>query len=88
MSRRQSQIFTTADEAQFIDNLGRQSEEGRISGPLKAVEGYLKGAQKRTDWGLINRQAAIDYATSRLRELRRNPAEAIGRGKTFKRGLR
>ena len=26
--------YTTADEASFIDNLGRQSDDGKVLGPL------------------------------------------------------
>ena len=78
--------YTTADEASFIDNLGRQSVDGKVLGPLKVVEEYIKAANKRTNWGDIDGHAAIDYAKGRLRELRRNTVEARGAGRSFIRG--
>ena len=86
MSSYQRTRYTTADEASFIDNLGRQSADGQMLGPLKTVEAYIAASEKRTNWGDIDANAAIDYAKSRVRELRRNVAEARGAGRSFIRG--
>ena len=76
-------IYTTADEACFIDRLGRHSETGRRIGALRALAAYVETAKKRSNWGAIDGAAAIHYATTKIRELRRNPVEA--HGKTFSR---
>ena len=83
MSSHHRSSYTTADEASFIDELGRHSSDGEKLGPLKTVEAYIAAAEKRSNWGAIDGAAAIHYATTKIRELRRNPVEA--HGKTFSR---
>ena len=41
-------IYTTADEACFIDGLGRHSETGRRIGALRALAAYVEAATKRS----------------------------------------
>lgn len=71
--------YTTADEACFIDGLGGCSDSGRKIGVIRAIEAYIKASKKRSNWGAIDGDAAIHYATTRIRELRRNPVEAHGK---------
>ena len=80
---RDNTIYTTADEACFIDGLGRHSEQGRATGPMAALSSYIAAAEKRANWGNIDGAAAIDYAKSRARELRRSAPEVIGSGRSF-----
>ena len=83
MSSHHRSSYTTSDEASFIDKLGRHSADGEKLGPLKTVEAYIAAAEKRINWGDIDASAAIDYAKSRARELRRNVVEARGAGRSF-----
>lgn len=83
MMAKDNSIYTTADEACFIDGLGRHSEEGKRIGPLAALMAYISAAEKRTNWRSIDGQAAIDYAKSCARELRRGTTQTVGVGKSF-----
>jgi len=50
-------MFTTERELDFIKSLSRNK---------LALEGYLKAADKRIDWGFIRKSEVVRYAQSLL----------------------
>lgn len=57
-------IYTTERELEFIDSLGRnstQAQSGEVS-RNELLRGYIAGAQKRSDWGDINKALVVHHA--------------------------
>ena len=60
-----SERYETKHEIVFIDQLA----SGRNA--VKKLEGYIKGARCREDWGMVNGYLALAWATDRLRVLKK-----------------
>ena len=60
-----SVVWTTAEELNFLDNLGRNKVKGLTRRELLLK--YLAAAKSRSAWGQINRDRAIQRARDLLR---------------------
>lgn len=56
---------TTEQELRFLDGMGTFAENPKPKREL--LEGYLKAAAKRVNWGLTDKWVAIQYAKRLLR---------------------
>ena len=54
--------YTTKDEVKFIRNIGTHANIPK----RKALEGYLRGWERRTNWGGIDKFVALTVARSEL----------------------
>tara|TARA_R110000772_G_scaffold4573_4_gene16361 strand:- start:3933 stop:4208 length:276 start_codon:yes stop_codon:yes gene_type:complete len=57
---------TTEREFDFIDKLGTYNEHSAKVSKVDILRGYLKGMEKRVNWGSISKKKAVKYATARL----------------------
>jgi hypothetical protein len=62
-----SHSWSTEAELHFLDDLGAHTGVTRDPAPL--LRGYLAGAEKRTDWGNMDRDAVIAHAKKRLERI-------------------
>ncbi len=71
--------YATEDEIDFLNNLGNHRKEDfggtrvkRVSTEerIALLQKYLKSSEKRSDWGLINREVVTGYARNLLAQLR------------------
>lgn len=60
--------WTTKNEIKFLRHIGTHDKK-RPRNPKKCLEGYLKGAELRDDWGRIDKKEAIRTAKALLRTM-------------------
>ncbi|KKW41083.1 hypothetical protein A3I46_02605 [Candidatus Kaiserbacteria bacterium RIFCSPLOWO2_02_FULL_54_13] len=65
MSKQQSNSATKS-EVSFVKRLGNWSEQGSKLGRKACLDGYIQGAEKRTDWGNIDKNAVLKVAQTAL----------------------
>lgn len=53
---------STENELDFLDKIGRHCERRSEVRRLNALDGYVKAARKRTDWGEIDSVRVIAHA--------------------------
>ena len=59
---------STDRELEYIDRIGMHMTEGQAykTSRKKLLEGYIASANLRTDWGKVNKDAAIAHAEKQL----------------------
>jgi len=59
--------WTTADELNFIIELGAHSICGKRRSRLDLLSGYLEGTGQRVIWGAIEKDKVIKFAMEQLK---------------------
>lgn len=61
--------FSTVHEIRFIENIGLDKFGGMVIQDRKALlTNYIKAAEKRSDWGNVDKDIVISTAKKLLRE--------------------
>jgi hypothetical protein len=61
--RNKMTAWTTKNELYFLKNIGTYNKG---KDPKKCLEGYIKGAELRDDWGKIDKKVVIKTAKAML----------------------
>jgi hypothetical protein len=61
--------WTTTDEKDFINNLGRLRTGQPSKKRLELLQNYKDTMQKRQDWGDVNRMMVLFYVENEIRKL-------------------
>jgi len=62
--------FTTLHEIRFIESMGlSRPRNSNLFSRITLLEKYIKAAEKRTDWGVIDKDAVISTAQRLLKEV-------------------
>jgi len=61
-----SEPWTTSDEKQWINNLGRHDQSIKKPSYITLLGRYLEAAKKRKNWDRIDKRAVVDYAKNQL----------------------
>ena len=64
-----NRYHSTESECDFISNLGSFGEVGQRASRITLLEGYLKGARNRDDWGNMDGLTIIRHAEVLLQTL-------------------
>ena len=67
------QQWYTRDEKKFLEGIGTYNDKNseiKFTTKEKLLEGYLKGCQKRVDWGDLDKGEIIEFAKEQLAELK------------------
>ena len=59
--------WSTRDELNFLRKIGTFGLKGAGRDPKKCLEGYIKAAKNRVDWGKIDKEVAVETAKALLR---------------------
>ena len=69
MARPQNQQWTTKNEIEFLRGLGSHGPGSYVPGRRSTVtclEGYIKSAEHRDEWGAINKEKVVRVAEAML----------------------
>jgi hypothetical protein len=66
-SEKKTCAWSTADEIAWLKTIGTTARDNHPDFDVKAaLRGYIEAAYKRLDWGLMSRDACIEYARELL----------------------